>query len=240
MGRVVITAKLDPETGAPVKTAIEGIVSATLRARENAPAPLADQHRPSIPQLQADALAALCRHALGCDRADLPTGGATVVVRVGLEQLEAGTGHGTIDGLAQPVSVATVRRMAADARVIPLVLGGDGEILDLGRSRRLFTTAQKLALTERDGGCAGCGLPPAMTQVHHLRWWTRDHGPTDLSNGVLLCSRCHHRVHDDGWEIDIRGAGSRAQVWFTPPAHVDPARTRRLGGRARYDYILTA
>ena len=239
-GMVVITAKLDPETGAPVKTAIEGIVSATLRARENAPAPLADQHRPSIPQLQADALAALCRHALGCDRADLPTGGATVVVRVGLEQLEAGTGHGTIDGLAQPVSVATVRRLAADARVIPLVLGGDGEILDLGRSRRLFTTAQKLALTERDGGCAGCGLPPAMTQVHHLRWWTRDHGPTDLSNGVLLCSRCHHRVHDDGWEIDIRGAGSRAQVWFTPPAHVDPARAPRLGGRARYDYILTA
>lgn len=240
-GMLLITAKFDPEAGAPVKTAIEGYVGAALRALDEADrAPLNDERRRSIPQLQADALVAMCRHALGCSSADIPTGGATVVVRIGMEQLETGTGHGTIDGLSQPVSVATIRRMAADAQIIPLVLGGEGEILDCGRAKRLFTTAQKLVLTERDGGCAGCGLPPGMTQVHHILWWSRDGGRTDLGNGVLLCVRCHHRVHDDGWDIRIEGTGVRARVWFIPPVHVDPARIPRLGGRARYDYTLTA
>ncbi|WP_177243768.1 HNH endonuclease signature motif containing protein, partial [Microbacterium sp. AR7-10] len=39
-----------------------------------------------------------------------------------------------------------------------------------------------------------------MTEVHHIDWWNRDTGPTDLTNGILLCSTCHHRIHDNGWE----------------------------------------
>lgn len=237
-GRFHFSGTMDPENGAPIKTAIEGIVGTCLRQRdERGQAPLDDNDRRTIPQLQAEALAAICRHALACEDADVPTAGATVVVRVSLEQLESGIGHGTIDGVTQPVSIATVRRMAADADIIPCVLGGDSEILDFGRSRRRFSSAQKLALGERDGGCAGCGLPPGMTQVHHIRWWERDAGPTDLSNGILLCVRCHHRIHDDGWTIEITGKGVQAQVWFTPPPHVDVTRTPRLGGRARRDYL---
>ena len=241
-GSILIEARLDPERGAPVKTVVEAMVAETLRRREGGKrsGERGDEERRTIPQLQADALATICRHALDCDSRDVPTGGATVVIRIGLEQLESGIGCGTIDGIAQPVSVPTIRRMAADARIIPCVLGADSEILDFGRARRLFTTGQKLALGERDGGCAGCGLPPGMTQVHHLRWWDRDAGPTDLNNGILLCTRCHHRIHDDGWEIRIEGTGVRAKVWFIPPAHVDPTRTPRLGGKARYDFALTA
>lgn len=252
-GMIVLNGKFDPEAGAPIKAAIEGYVGAVLRARDDRAARVGDsardggdgggvidEDRRTIPQLQADALAAICRHLLGCDSKDAPAGGATVVVRIGLEQLETGDGHGTIDGIAQPVSVQTIRRMAADAKIIPCVLGGDSEIVDFGRTKRLFTNAQKLALAERDGGCAGCGLPPAMTQVHHLNWWTRDRGPTDLDNGMLLCVRCHHRIHDDGWTVHVEGTGTRAKVWFTPPAHVDSTRAPRLGGRARYDYGLSA
>jgi len=237
-GRLHFSGSCDPETGAPIKAAIDAIVGTCLRrSDENGDAPLADSDRRTIPQLQVEALSAICRHALRREDADVPTAGATVVVRVSLEQLESGIGHGTIDGVTQPVSIATVRRMAADADILPCVLGGDSEILDFGRSRRRFSSAQKLALGERDGGCAGCGLPPGMTQVHHIRWWERDAGPTNLSNGILLCVRCHHRIHDDGWTIEITGKGVQAQVWFTPPAHVDATRTPRLGGRARRDYL---
>lgn len=191
----------------------------------------------SVRQMRADALSELCRHALGCEES--PSGvTTTVVVRVSLNDLQAGVGCGTIDGIAHPVSAATVRRMAADAHVIPCVLGGNSEILDWGRAKRLFTPAQRLALAERDGGCAFCGAPPATTAAHHIRWWARDAGPTDLSNGVLLCIGCHHRVHDDGWEISVDGAGTTATVWFVPPPWIDPARRPRAGGRARYD--LTA
>ncbi len=243
-GMLVINAKFAPENGAPVKTAIDAMVGAELRHRDEgarrraraADDALRADDRRTVAQLQADALATICRHVLGCDRNDVPTAGATVVVRIDAEALHSGIGHATIDGISQPVSVATARRMAAAGAIIPCVLGGDSEILDFGRARRLFTPAQKTALIERDGGCAMCGLPPGMTQVHHVRWWERDTGPTDLNNGMLLCVRCHHRIHDDGWTIRIDGAGIRARVWFTPPAHVDIERTPRLGGRARYDY----
>lgn len=243
-GMLHLTAKLDPETAAPVKTAIEAIVSAEFRAgrdeRGTGPAGNCtdpDQPERTLPQRQADALAMLARHGIDCDREDVPTGGAVIIVRMNLSDLETGSGHATIDGLTQPISIGAARRLAADARIIPCVLGTDSEILDWGREKRLFTKAQKRALTERDGGCAMCGLPPGMTRVHHLRWWKRDHGPTDLSCGVLLCESCHHRIHDNGWEVEIEGTKRSSRVWFIPPAHVDPARTRRLGGRARFDYL---
>lgn len=197
-----------------------------------------DEDRRTVAQLRADALVAFAGHVLGCERKDVPLNGARVVVRIDLDRLESGVGAGTIDGIDQPVSVAAVRQLAAGGGIIPWVCGSDGEVLDWGRERRLFTVAQRLALVERDGGCAMCGLPPGMTKAHHLRWWHRDAGPTDLDNGVLLCETCHHRVHDNGWEIRIDGAGAHARVWFLPPPHVDPSRVPRLGGRARYDLAV--
>ncbi len=233
-GMVVLTARLDPETAAPIRAAIDGLVTDALRRNEHLDEAERDQR--SVKQLQADALADLCRHGLGC--VALPTGpSATVIVRVDIDTLLTGHGSATIDGTDVPVSAQAARRLAADAELIPCVLGGESEILDWGRAKRLFTRAQKLALGERDGGCAGCGAPLTWCHVHHLRWWERDRGPTDLSNGVLLCSGCHHRVHDDGWDIDVEGVGTSATVWLTPPAWIDSARTRRRGGRARYELI---
>lgn len=237
-GMVHVTATLDPETAAPVVTALDALVGVALRTRDEntrTGSGVGEDTR-TVPMIRADALAAICRHLLGCEKKDTPTGGATVIVRMTLADLVAGVGQATIDGITQPVSAGTVRRLAADAKVIPAVLGGESEVLDWGRAKRLFTPAQKLAITERDGGCVGCGLPPSMCQVHHLLWWDRDHGPTNLDTAVLLCGRCHHLVHDDGWEIRVDGTGTRARVWLIPPAHVDPTRTPRLGGRHRHDY----
>lgn len=232
-GMVHLHARLDPESAAPVKAAIEAFVSDVLRRREPADGdhtPIVDDRR-SIPQLQADALAALARHALGCIQTLTPLAKTTVVVRVDLDTLLGELGHARIDGLDQPISAATARRMAADAELIPAVLGGDSLPLDLGRTARLFTKAQRLALGERDGGCASCGQNITYVEAHHIDWWERDTGPTDLSNGVLLCSFCHHTIHRDGWQIQA----SPAEVWFIPPPHIDPAQVPRLGGRARFE-----
>ena len=235
-GMLHINAKLDIATGAPVKTAIQGMVSAVFRARTAALDPdAADADRRSVPMLQADALSEICAHALDCDRDGLPLGGATVIVRVDLADLQSGEGYATVDGMDALISITACRRMAASGGAIPWVLGADGEILDWGRERRLFTRAQRRALATRDGGCAMCGLDPELTRAHHIRWWQRDTGPTDLDNAVLLCESCHHRIHDNGWEIRVDGAGVTGKVWFIPPPYVDPERRPRLGGRARYD-----
>ena len=234
-GALHLNAVLGIEQGAPIKAAIQGYVSAEFAARKDAVAPDApDADHRTVPQLQADALATICAHALGCDNDAPALAGATVVVRVDLNDLMTGTGSGTIDGCDQPVSISAIRRMAGSGGVIPCVLGSRSEILDWGREKRFFTRAQRLALVERDGGCAMCGLPPSMAKAHHIGWWKRDTGPSDLSNGILLCESCHHRIHDNGWEIRIEGVGVTGKVWFIPPPWVDPDRTPRLGGVARY------
>jgi 5-methylcytosine-specific restriction protein A len=268
-GMLHLNAKLDPESAAPVKAAIEAIVTAEFRHERagagdpgtdeanggrtadgcsvgdhpsgvGAPSAVspadADAPRRTLPQRQADALVLLASHLLGCESADQPIEGATVIVRVSLADLRDGTGSATIDGIDRAISIATARRMAASGGVIPWVLGARSEILDWGRRRRLFTPTQRLALAERDGGCAMCGLPPGMTKAHHIRWWARDAGPTDLDNGVLLCETCHHRIHDNGWEIRVDGRGVDGRVWFIPPAHIDPGRVPRLGGKARFGW----
>ena len=232
-GMVTLHARLDPESAAPVKAAIEALVGDALRRREaggGSAAPVVDDER-SIPQIQADALAALARHTLGCTETLTPLAKTTVVVRLDLETLVSGLGHARIDGLDQPISAGTARRMAADAELIPAVLGGESVPLDLGRAARLFSKAQRIALAERDGGCASCGQNITYVEAHHIDWWKRDTGPTDLSNGVLLCSPCHHMIHRDGWRI----LADAHEVWFVPPVHIDPAQVPRLGGRARFE-----
>ncbi|MFT4258506.1 DUF222 domain-containing protein [Microbacterium sp.] len=235
-GALHVNFRTDAASGAAVKAAIQAHVSATFRARRDAldPQALDADHR-SVAMVQADALVDICSHVAGCDNGGLPMPGATVVVRVNHDELVSGAGSARIDGTDQPISINACRRLAAGGGVIAAVLASDGEILDWGREKRLFTRAQRLALVERDGGCVMCALPPQMTKAHHLRWWARDAGPTDLSNGVLLCESCHHRIHENGWDIEVDGTGVSARVWIIPPPHVDPLRTPRLGGRARYD-----
>ncbi|WP_460798170.1 DUF222 domain-containing protein [Microbacterium sp. GXF0217] len=240
-GFVHLNAKMDAADAAPVVAALRGYVSAAFAARKDAVDPDApDADHRTVPMIQADALVAFCAHVVGCEEKRVPLAGATVVVRLNLSDLESGRGSATIDGLDQPISVAAARRMAAGGGVIACVLGGDGEILDWGREKRLFTRAQRLALVERDGGCAMCALPPEMTKAHHIRWWRRDHGPTDIANGVLLCETCHHRIHDNGWEVRVDGTGRASNVWFIPPPYVDPGQRPRLGGQARFDIATRA
>ena len=40
--------------------------------------------------------------------------------------------------------------MACEAGVIPMVLGGKSEVLDVGRRRRFHTRAQRLAIAQRE------------------------------------------------------------------------------------------
>ncbi len=225
-GMVTLTARLTPLAAAPVRAVLDAGVRRAMQQRREHP----ESDTRTAWQMRADILSDLCRHALDCTQA---TSGVktTVVVRMTRAELESGVGVGEVDGMPQPVSAGALRRAAADAEVIPAILGGASDVLDWGRRRRLFTAAQRLALVERDGGCAWCNAPPSWCEAHHIRWWDKDAGPTDLSNGVLLCARCHHRVHADGWEIRVQDH----VVSFVPPHSVNPARTPRAGGRARFD-----
>lgn len=114
-------------------------------------------------------------------------GGATLI-RAGATL--GGADSGTL------LAPETVRRLACDASIIPVVLGTRGEVLDFGHEKRLFTPAQTKRLWLRDGGCTfpGCSAPAHWCQAHHLVHWA-DFGPTDLENAALVCRHHHTTVH---------------------------------------------
>jgi len=99
------------------------------------------------------------------------------------------------DGPLLPLS--ELGRTLCDSQIARLIIGADSEPLDLGRSSRLFTPAQRRAVIARDGGCAwdGCAMPARFCEVHHLDWWDDDHGHTDTRRGVLVCPFHHHELH---------------------------------------------
>jgi hypothetical protein len=134
---------------------------------------------------------------------DLPShGGAatTVTVTVDLAGLLADVGVATTS-TGDSITVGHARRLACTAGILPVVLGGDSEILDVGRRRRLVTGAIRTALNLRDRGCTatGCTMPASFCEGHHTVPWSRG-GDTSLKNSTLLCSFHHHRAHDPGWQ----------------------------------------
>ncbi|MCW2851337.1 MAG: endonuclease [Nocardioides sp.] len=170
-----------------------------------------------------DALIQLAQHGLDSDLPPESHGARPrVVITVGLEALR-GTlferGH-TDDGLE--VSPEVVRRLACDAEIIPMVLGTAGEVLDVGRARRLATAPLWRALVVRDRHCAfpGCTRPPVMCHAHHIVPWV-DGGTTSLSNLVLLCGHHHRTVHQTPWVLRI---GEDGHPQFRPPPRLGVVR----------------
>ena len=118
-----------------------------------------------------DALEDLCDRQLRAG--DVPdTGGipATVIVTIDAQDLIDRVGHGrTADGTVLPTG--KLLQLANNADIIPTVLTASGAVLDLGRSRRIASRPQTLALIARDGGCSfpGCAHPPQYCERHHIR-----------------------------------------------------------------------
>ena len=112
-------------------------------------------------------------------------------------------GDAEAQGFGETITAAQARRLACTAAIIPVVLGGDSEPLDLGRSRRLFNAPQRRAMRVRDRECRaeGCTIPAAWCEAHHLADpWTRG-GKTDVADGALLCAHHHQRAHDPAFVV---------------------------------------
>jgi hypothetical protein len=120
----------------------------------------------------------------------------------------------TDDGLE--LTPGVVRRLACDADLIPVALGGRSEVLDVGRTHRLVTAPLWRALVCRDRHCAfpGCTRPPVMCHAHHIRHWLHG-GTTALANLVLLCGHHHRVIHHTPWEVRLNPDDGRPE--FLPP-----------------------
>lgn len=215
-GRWRLDANLSPEGGMIVKSVLEQIMDELFQAATADATPAGSAQR-----RRADALVEMARRASTASD-DRPCARPLIIIRADLADLESRAGWAvTADGVVMHGD--TLRRLMCDADISRVVTRGDSEILDVGRTSRTATAAQRRALTIRDGGCVfpGCDRPPGWCQAHHIQWWERN-GPTDLSNLCLLCSRHHHEVHRGRFSIEANPDGTIA---FTRAdgAHLRPA-----------------
>jgi len=235
-GSVLIRGSLPVAAAEPFIRIVDAYAAAEKRALE-ALDPSAEYVTPAM--RRADGLLAMVQaHSQG---ALAPSNGGDrprIVVTLSYESLikqcgDAGLGAElTRTGEKLPASVA--RQLLCDADILPAVLDGRSEVLDVGRSQRLVTPPIRAALELRDGGCVfpGCDKPPEACHAHHLTpWWAG--GVTALSNLVPACPH-HHGIiepgHDptaDRWQARIRSG--IAEV--IPPKRVDPRQRPRVHAR---------
>lgn len=184
---------LDPEGKAVLEAALGPLA---------APQPVdGERDLRSSDRRRGEALVQLVRRAVAADDETPRSVKSQLFVTVDIDTLRSGlTGAGETLGGAHAgdlLGPETMRRLACDARILPIVLGSAGELLDFGRQVRLFTAAQTRRLWLRDRHCTypGCDMPGQWTDAHHLVHWA-DGGRSDLSNAGLLCERHHTIVHN--------------------------------------------
>ncbi len=179
-------------------------------------------------QINPDTLIGLVRVAVGANP-KLMLNGQSPAVRIivtkdALDSRDPETGErngtGRIEGTLDSVSIATIERHLCETGTVPIEFDDDGQCVNVGRDSRLFTKKQRIALAARDGGCLfpECDRPPAWAEAHHIDYWHRDDGETNVSQGVLLCRRHHLLIHNNKWEIVREGA----DYYLIPPRDIDP------------------
>ncbi|MDT4956777.1 MAG: hypothetical protein QOD31_576 [Pseudonocardiales bacterium] len=148
---------------------------------------------------------------------------ATIVLTMTPEQLENGTGLVTT-GHGALISAQLALSLLGDARITPVALGTNGEIITYGNSHRFFTEGQRLAMIARDQGCSfpGCDQPPARTQAHHITDYAIT-GRTTVADGTLLCGFHHREFEVLDWVCHMINGIPH----WTAPRWLDPTQTPR-------------
>ncbi|CAB4732810.1 unannotated protein [freshwater metagenome] len=217
-GMTNLFGKFDPERGSIVASLLDAGVEAMFHSGDREVPVECDASVEPNDHRRALAMVALLQ-----SRPDGPTGSslggascdrparAEIVVHIDYELLAGAVGE-TVMGDARTcrtlngseLTVETIRRLACEAEIIPLVLDGKSVPLDVGKSKRLATAYQRRALAAVHETCAidGCSVKFSHCEPHHIDYWENG-GVTDLNNLVPLCSRHHHAAHEGGWRLRL-------------------------------------
>lgn len=231
-GTTRITGQLDPVSAEFVTNAVDAKVTEMWRHEGEH----RGDHAPPDQVLTNDqrrvaALVELIRLGSGADPATRRQADIIVLMdhQTLLGQLSLSPVAKLGSGMALPAAEA--RKLACDARIIPVVLGGASQPLDVGRAARLATAAQRAALRAAHETCCinGCDVPFDHCEIHHITWW-RHGGRSDIGNLAPVCSKHHRLIHDDAWHLtlDEHRAGHlthRSQASSTSATNAKPART---------------
>jgi len=202
-GMVHLHGRLDPESGLRVIGRIEQIAEQLFHGAIPETCPSDDRKQGHLAALALvtllDASALINSETLSSHHSR-----AEVSVLIDYQSLVSGLHQHSVlhTGFETELPLETVRRMACEAEIIPVVLGKKGVVLDIGRSSRLASRYQRLALNAMYTHCAipNCDVSINRCQPHHIRYWRND-GETDMKNLVPLCATHHRNVHENQWSL---------------------------------------
>jgi Domain of unknown function (DUF222) len=227
-----LQGKLTTTVGAQLNAILDPLTkprTTTLEGEDGAATAIPDE-RPHGQRLH-DGLDEACGRLLKMK--DQPSVGgvpASVIVTVQLEELltKAGLAE-TSDG--SQLTSDQLLRIADEAEIWPTIIDQNNVPLALGRSQRLASRGQTMALIARDAGCSfpGCTHPPSWCDRHHILDWILG-GLTDLDNLSLLCRYHHTHFLQKGWTCRMNADG--LPEWI-PPWWIDQDQRPQINARIR-------
>ena len=208
-GSLSISARLDPDAGAQLIAAIEGMMA--LESGSAEPPSVQD----GIEARRADALVGLAEAAMAGGAEGLVAKVPEVVVHVDVAVLSDDADGDSLLDDGPALAPETARRLACEAGIVPILEDGEGNPLNIGRRHRRPPTALRRALAARDRSCRfpGCGSRRFL-HAHHVVHWARG-GETRLGTMVLLCSKHHRAVHEGGYFCSL--TDDRGELQFAGP-----------------------
>lgn len=234
-GMTRMNALLDPESAAIITGALDTALSPRkggprfVDPDEQARAARQEADPRTTEQLSVDTLVEIVQLATRAATSELDpekvfgSNSPAVRVHVPLEALLTGIGTGWIEGQDAPISAHTAARHVCTSGLVPALFDGRVSI-DTGKTHRLHSTRQRIAIAAQWGGCAwhGCSRPPSMTEMHHMEAFDGEN--TTLCNAIPLCRFHHMQLHNRGWRIRVdRGPTGEApprhwRYWLHPPS----------------------
>jgi hypothetical protein len=223
-----IAGRLDPENGLRVIGKLDNTVERLFHAALPDTCPTDDRkhgHLNALAFLELIDAASLNAPLTAGAMISSPHARAEVSVVIDLHTLRSGLHEHSIvrTGHEVELPLETIRRMACEAEIIPVVLNSKGVVIDIGRASRLATRYQRKAIEAMYSHCAipDCKVPIAQCQPHHIAYW-RDDGPTDMNNLVPLCPQHHRNVHEGNWRLKL-SVPNRVLTVTYPDGHVSTA-----------------
>jgi hypothetical protein len=227
-GMFHIAGRLDPENGLRVIGKLDNTVERLFHAALPDTCPTDDRkhgHLTALAFLELIDAASLGAPLTAGAMISSPHARAEVSVVIDLHTLRSGLHEHSVirTGHEAELPLETIRRMACEAEIIPVVLNTKGVVIDIGRASRLATRYQRKAIEAMYTHCAipDCKVPIAQCQPHHIAYW-RDDGPTNMNNLVPLCTHHHRKVHEGNWRLKL-SLPNRVLTVTYPDGHVSTA-----------------
>lgn len=194
----------------------EGIPDAEQFSNSRTDAEPEQEPSPAMRKLNA----LMAKLAVGAPGGEAKTITPKVVVYLWLKDLQdLARAHGaSADSVRIPPG--QLRRILAHANIIPIVLGGNCQPVDVGRARRFHDGAIRLAVMARDRGCIvpDCTTSPELVEIDHYKRAWADGGTTSVDSGTAVCTDGHHARHLGQIKIvDVHGLPH-----VILPPHLDP------------------